>query len=396
MTEVFQEVRSRRNKHKKQNEILNMSISQTSGVSVTESIYTKANPCTDCEKMFETKTQLKTHEKIEHANGDEVEESNWNCKECTFQANSYHDFATHCIETGHKECKHDSKCKKCKKIFPSHSAVVEHIREEHPSTSKCRDFPNCPRGDTCLHVHEVQVQEEVAGEGGVQEAMEVQEVAEEVAEEGEMEVPGVAPEAEVQEEREQDEVERQEERAAGPINPEITGIEATHKCKMCQQAFKSRRELNSHIRTNHKSFKPCRDFANNRCGYDGECWFNHVILDENTHICFKCGKVETTKTLLMNHIKNNHGDIPCVKFRNNTCRFSSNACIFSHELPHEPRTNAFSTHLNREADFPQAWQVQPPDQCTDIIKKVISALPMILEQVLPQIIPQLVRQIQNQ
>ena len=395
MEEGFQEVKHRRAKHKGRTEILNMSVSQASGVSVTESIFTKANPCTNCEKIFETRTQLKTHENIEHKNNDEVEESSWNCKECTFQANNYEDFAIHCIESGHKECKHDSKCKKCKKIFPTHSEVIEHIRTDHPSTSICRDFPNCPRGNTCLHLHEVR--EGMAEEVGVQEDVEVQEQMD-------VQIPRTQREGETQGEAQggiaQEQVVRQEVGAQGASAGEPVAAKAArgelHRCKWCEQSFSSKRELSSHIKTHHKNFKPCREFAKNRCGYDGDCWFSHVIPDENTHICFQCGNVETTKTLLMNHIKNNHGDILCTNFRNNTCRFSSNACIFSHELPHEPRPNVSSAHLNMETDFPQAWQVQPPDQCTDIIKKVLSALPMILQQMIPQILPQLVRDIQRQ
>ena len=172
----------------------------------------------------------------------------------------------------------------------------------------------------------------------------------------------------------------------------VTESAGPHKCKTCEQAFHSKRELRSHITTHHKTFKPCREFANNRCGYDADCWYNHIILDENSHICFKCGKVETTKTLLMKHVKDNHGTIPCLKFRNNTCRFSDANCIFSHTQPHAPRAGVSIAPLNMETDFPQARQAQPPDQTTQIIKKVLSALPVILEQMLPQIIQEVMKQ----
>ena len=49
--------------------------------------------------------------------------------------------------------------------------------------------------------------------------------------------------------------------------------------------------------------------------------------------CFICSKIFESKPHLMNHRKKDHSDVvkPCTQFRQNNCRFRSEACWFKHE-----------------------------------------------------------------
>ena len=44
--------------------------------------------------------------------------------------------------------------------------------------------------------------------------------------------------------------------------------DSQHKCRTCQKEFTNNNELNTHIIENHKSYKPCRNFATNNCEYN--------------------------------------------------------------------------------------------------------------------------------
>ena len=110
---------------------------------------------------------------------------------------------------------------------------------------------------------------------------------------------------------------------------------ATFKCNMCDLNFRNQREVNTHNKNIHrKSYKPCRNFPTNNCEYDSECHFDHIILNQGEHVCYKCGEVSKNKTLLMKHISIEHGEEICKKFLDNKCQFG-NKCMFKHPITHE-------------------------------------------------------------
>ena len=248
-------------------------------------------------------------------------------------------------ETGKcKDCNSSNTCKKCKQMFKDLNALKEHIKDKHPSTKPCRDGSNCQNKNKCRYNHE---EEEV-------EAMETDKN------------DATVETMEFTESTQQQEL----------------------KCNLCGNVFNTKRELSLHIRAEHKTFKPCTFFASNTCENGSDCRYNHIIPNADTHICFKCGKTETTKTDLMKHIKATHKAIPCHRFKDGNCRFSSTSCIFSHELASAPQSSVSSTPLMTPPDFPQAWQAKPPDQVqtvqtiTEIITVVIKEMmPIIIEQV---------------
>ena len=110
-------------------------------------------------------------------------------------------------------------------------------------------------------------------------------------------------------------------------------MDIVHKkfeCNLCNTLFKTRKDLNIHSKEVHnKKFKPCRNFPSKNCEYDSECTFQHIILNQGEHICFKCGDVLNNKTLLLNHIKSDHGQETCKKYQENNCNFGER-CFYRH------------------------------------------------------------------
>ena len=46
-----------------------------------------------------------------------------------------------------------------------------------------------------------------------------------------------------------------------------------YKCNRCASNFTTNRELTTHIKEKHKSYKPCDYFVETRCELDDECKF---------------------------------------------------------------------------------------------------------------------------
>ena len=116
----------------------------------------------------------------------------------------------------------------------------------------------------------------------------------------------------------------------------IEHLENKHEkyiCNTCNIACASENDLNKHILEEHRSHKPCRDFATISCTYKSECRYRHIKLKENQHICYTCGVKTSTLKDLMVHIKDAHGSQPCTKFVKGQCDRQSR-CWYSHsKLP---------------------------------------------------------------
>ena len=65
------------------------------------------------------------------------------------------------------------------------------------------------------------------------------------------------------------------------------------------------------IREDHKTYKPCDYFAEDKCELDSNCRYYHIKLKQGDHICFKCANKNTSKREIMNHIKDTHGNTIC-------------------------------------------------------------------------------------
>ena len=230
------------------------------------------------------------------------------------------------------------KCKVCKENLRTLDDLKKHMKAKHPSTKICRNNENCT--DTnCRFTHQ----------------------------------------------------EKESEEPMDVVQAETVEGES-HECNICNLKFNIKSELSSHIKTEHKSYKPCSFFPTNSCTEGEHCRYSHKILGENEHICFKCGKIETTKTLLIRHIRETHKDIQCRRFKSGTCRFNEASCIYSHKKTSEARPNAHQVPPMTEQDFPQAWQAKPPDN-TDLVTKVVMS---VMKEMMPLIIDQVKQSLSNQ
>ena len=80
------------------------------------------------------------------------------------------------------------------------------------------------------------------------------------------------------------------------------------RCEHCEKGFHERKELMKHIKHDHiEKAKLCKFFAEGRCVFGTECWFNHdkdkVIEKFN---CMFCDFNFDTKSKLMLHRKIEH------------------------------------------------------------------------------------------
>ena len=93
-----------------------------------------------------------------------------------------------------------------------------------------------------------------------------------------------------------------------------------NRCDRCGKNFQTDREFMNHVREDHKTYKPCDYFAEDKCELYSDCGYYHMKLKQGEHICFKCAKRTTWKRELMNHIKDTHGNDICHRFLRNECR----------------------------------------------------------------------------
>ena len=135
--------------------------------------------------------------------------------------------------------------------------------------------------------------------------------------------------------------------------------EESHQCTKCDLAFRTRNNLNKHMKEEHWSHKPCKNFQENNCDFDSDCMFNHIKIAKNEHICFKCGTIFNSLHEMMKHIKEVH-PTPCYKNRTGKCTFGSK-CIFSH------------IRVNHDQDFQMSQPTPAPPEWPTVNHKNLIA-----------------------
>ena len=168
------------------------------------------------------------------------------------------------------------------------------------------------------------------------------------------------------------------------------------KFNKCTYNFKTEREITNHIKEDHRSYKPCDYFLEDRCELDGDCRFNHTKLDHGQQICYTCGDKFNYKRDMFNHIKEKHGDTVCHRYLQNKCTVKR--CFFKHTI--QPvlsvRKSAQAAATAPKAqDFPnlptnrpvvwsqvEAQSSQPPE--AQATKQTIEALIKQMETMLNQ------------
>lgn len=181
-----------------------------------------------------------------------------------------------------------------------------------------------------------------------------------------------------------------------------------YKCNRCASNFTTKRELTTHIKEKHKTYKPCDYFIETRCELDDDCNFNHVILAQGQHICYTCGDIFKSKRDLINHIKEEHGNTVCYKFLQNKC--TVRRCFFKHIIQSAPNVGKTSEAPPAPTyqDFPSlpttgpvvwnqvaAKDTQPRDlpHVLDGTQNKNKALEAQVLQTLTQMMPQITQQL---
>lgn len=186
-------------------------------------------------------------------------------------------------------------------------------------------------------------------------------------------------------------------------------LKNTIKCNNCDSFFKSKWDLRVHLKEKHIRYKPCTKFQTNDCEFDDECLFYHKKINNLEHICHSCGKTFNQKSLLMKHVKSEHGNTPCLKFKRGQCKFSNLTCLFLHSKTTKnpvvclPTENPTPLDLDapivqvKEKEQPQDFRLRshnsaPPDT-EEVLKVMIKETIM---RILPEIVNQAVATIIQQ
>ena len=167
------------------------------------------------------------------------------------------------------------------------------------------------------------------------------------------------------------------------------------ECKFCDISFQSSDALKKHKKDSHLSYKPCKNYPENKCEYDMDCKFLHYVSSENEHICFKCGDIFGSKTALLSHVRSNHGDTPCLKFKQKKCPYLNGTCFFAHVMNNDA---SGEERVRRNSGFQYPPQnLAPPDlvsseqenlenplnnQGEEIMKKVMEMMENLTKEVM--------------
>ena len=163
----------------------------------------------------------------------------------------------------------------------------------------------------------------------------------------------------------------------------INIYDGDYTCTKCYFQTNTKKSLNTHLKLKHRTFKPCHKFKENKCEYDDDCLYNHTLIQEKQHICYRCGETFTSKTTLMNHIKAKHGHIQCRKFQNNQCPFTNETCLFNH--------TAMENKKDDSVFRPVPQNPAPPD--SENKKREREKMNELLKNIMNQIMPVILKEI---
>ena len=187
--------------------------------------------CDYCSEIFRSQPDLEEHIKSNH-----VTEMNneWNCYDCPYQANVAAHLMNHLKLTSHQPSPaiknrkalflEYKQCYTCKQEFDGYRNLMNHRKVNHPSTRKCRDFPqNCKWGTECWYVNN-------------------------------------------------------EDRNIGKISQKDDVIkDSLFKCNICEKEFESKSSFMKHRKVMHEeTVSQCEQNKTGSCKReDQECWFIH-------------------------------------------------------------------------------------------------------------------------
>ena len=87
--------------------------------------------------------------------------------------------------------------------------------------------------------------------------------------------------------------------------------------------------MTKHRRETHYTFKPCRNIIS--CIFEEECVVNHDPIPVGLHRCFQCGNDYSSKNEMMIHRKNAHEGVKtCKNYLQNKCQRDTE-CWWKHD-----------------------------------------------------------------
>ena len=101
-----------------------------------------AHNCLKCDEKFGNENDLRSHIEAKHRDsvtGNKISRQ-FNCLDCSFQAEKSLELKKHVMRTQHKPCEYTENCYTCGKEFKSYFYLMTHKKEEHPSNRTCRYF----------------------------------------------------------------------------------------------------------------------------------------------------------------------------------------------------------------------------------------------------------------
>ena len=134
--------------------------------------------------------------------------------------------------------------------------------------------------------------------------------------------------------------------------------ESDIRCHYCGENFETKRDLMIHRKNAHiEKVKLCSYFAEGKCIFGDECWYNHSKTESNydktEYKCKVCDKMFLNRHDFMHHRKKQHAqNVPlCKNALKGTCHFGVKNCWFNHnenESMNENGSKENSNDMNQE------------------------------------------------
>ena len=176
-------------------------------------------------------------------------------QECSFQTNKERYLHKHIQDI------HRITCFTCRDTFESFGKMIDHRRIKHPSNRKCKWFPECERGETCLYKHETAVE---SVENGPVQAI-----------------------------------------------PAQHGDQIT--CRICNTRFEDKNEMMMHRKSDHiEKVNMCKNITAGITCRKGPlyCWYNHNQQASNTGAISRSTNINTTTVPAFNETNFPYGPTP--------------------------------------------------------------------------------------
>ena len=164
------------------------------------------------------------------------------------------------------------------------------------------------------------------------------------------------------------------------------------KCNLCGEMFESKTSLHSHLLSSHKSYKPCNKMPN--CSGE-ECRFNHDEITEGVHLCYQCGNEFSSRSELMDHMRQEHTMPACKHYLMGKCTFHEQ-CWYSHENKSPGASNPVQQNIATPQTNSGFWNPvtskAPPLQNMNNQQQMIERMMQMNQQMMKDMMTQMTKE----